>query len=737
MMSRKREAAPPALILLSDIKEAVPKFNVIDSPSFLIGRSPDSNLTLLGKNISRKHCTFDYDEEAKKWKIQSHSRTPVSVQGKNVKANSSITLECGDKIKITPNIVFEFKCSPDSQQKCCMDFKRPRFSSDDEEDEDDDISSTRNAQNLNDDVAFPDLDDDIGYPNLDDDVALIPHINDVDEDISLITDFGNVKKNVASIPNVDSDDQTASFDDKPELPSTLPVALLPDSEDFTEFRANYSDSVTESYNKAYSDPVSPSGIDSLPLSNDNVDFTSPLTVDDLEKEIQSYVNFDLDIFGDKASSHQKLKDDLEYRLKFIRKLINFNSSCESYFSNPDDVYMLKASIEELPAELSKSDYQNEKTLCKQSDEKLNRIILNMDAILMEKTKLAANFVHKFLEKFPSKKLHDTFENSQNLLDDDGLDFKPKSTLGGKEHEDLVREKNDLQTEIEKYKEENKRHKENTSWQESRIKFLELKIKDKEKLEIELENAKEETELLEKQNADMKRDLANLEIMELEYKNILETNKYREEDKRDKDALQRTINTLESQMKVLKEDNALLLSDNCVKKDEITNLKKKCEELEEKIKEKIVAATRCVSACGSDGSSEEEYCCDMVKEVKTSLMDLMEKEFSCSICGEMLIESTVTNCNHVFCSFCLQEWKKKQKKCPFCRGPLSKEVRAVIIDDYITSFMKLLSEKMYAERMKVISDRTAKKAPPPPPTPQGRGRTARRNSRQAAAVVDLS
>lgn len=95
---------------------------------------------------------------------------------------------------------------------------------------------------------------------------------------------------------------------------------------------------------------------------------------------------------------------------------------------------------------------------------------------------------------------------------------------------------------------------NMSWQESRIKFLELKVKEKEKLELELETSKEvctfvtvfnwsfvlyslisniikETEMLEKQNADLKRNLADLEIMELEYKNILETNKYREEDKR--------------------------------------------------------------------------------------------------------------------------------------------------------------------------------------------------------------
>ncbi len=33
----------------------------------------------------------------------------------------------------------------------------------------------------------------------------------------------------------------------------------------------------------------------------------------------------------------------------------------------------------------------------------------------------------------------------------------------------------------------------------------------------------------------------------------------------------------------------------------------------------------------------EFCCDMVREIKSSLIELMEREFNCSICGDLLIE----------------------------------------------------------------------------------------------------
>ncbi|XP_065205955.1 uncharacterized protein LOC135835562 [Planococcus citri] len=146
---------------------------------------------------------------------------------------------------------------------------------------------------------------------------------------------------------------------------------------------------------------------------------------------------------------------------------------------------------------------------------------------------------------------------------------------------------DLMCENEKYKEEIRKYKENMSWQESKIKFLELKVKEKEKREIELETVKEETEMLEKQNADLKKNLATLEILELEYKNMIARFKYREEDTREKDGLQAKITAMEDELEGLKNDNAQLLSDICKTVDDLTKMTEKCTELDEKMKEKIV------------------------------------------------------------------------------------------------------------------------------------------------------
>lgn len=65
---------------------------------------------------------------------------------------------------------------------------------------------------------------------------------------------------------------------------------------------------------------------------------------------------------------------------------------------------------------------------------------------------------------------------------------------------------------------------------------------------------------------------------------------------------------------------------------------------------------------------------------------------------------MTNCNHVFCAFCLKEWKKKKKQCPFCRAALTSEHRANVIDECITNLVKFISDKLYAERIQMIEDR---------------------------------
>ncbi|XP_065206891.1 E3 ubiquitin-protein ligase rnf8-like isoform X1 [Planococcus citri] len=104
------------------------------------------------------------------------------------------------------------------------------------------------------------------------------------------------------------------------------------------------------------------------------------------------------------------------------------------------------------------------------------------------------------------------------------------------------------------------------------------------------------------------------------------------------------------------------------------------------------------------SSSEDFCCETVKQVKLSFIDLIETEFECIICNGMFIEATLTACNHMFCNHCLQQWRKKSPNCPICRSLIKFEIKTTIIDNYIINTAKLISEKMYSDRKKALEER---------------------------------
>ena len=60
--------------------------------------------------------------------------------------------------------------------------------------------------------------------------------------------------------------------------------------------------------------------------------------------------------------------------------------------------------------------------------------------------------------------------------------------------------------------------------------------------------------------------------------------------------------------------------------------------------------------------------------KTIQNEIEVEDTKCAIClGIMKHDDliTITNCNHKFHSACLEEWKKKDNRCPKCRKPLPK------------------------------------------------------------------
>ena len=53
-------------------------------------------------------------------------------------------------------------------------------------------------------------------------------------------------------------------------------------------------------------------------------------------------------------------------------------------------------------------------------------------------------------------------------------------------------------------------------------------------------------------------------------------------------------------------------------------------------------------------------------------ELLEEDFVCSCCYEILLEPTTLPCGHTFCRFCLAKWwqTSKRTECVECRRPVN-------------------------------------------------------------------
>ena len=71
------------------------------------------------------------------------------------------------------------------------------------------------------------------------------------------------------------------------------------------------------------------------------------------------------------------------------------------------------------------------------------------------------------------------------------------------------------------------------------------------------------------------------------------------------------------------------------------------------------------------------------------------------------------CGHIFCKFCLLQWKKscqhRQYDCPNCREKVGRDKvpPSIYVENIITSWMSELGPEMLAERKKAIEERKGK------------------------------
>ncbi|TGZ61538.1 hypothetical protein CRM22_007948 [Opisthorchis felineus] len=89
-----------------------------------------------------------------------------------------------------------------------------------------------------------------------------------------------------------------------------------------------------------------------------------------------------------------------------------------------------------------------------------------------------------------------------------------------------------------------------------------------------------------------------------------------------------------------------------------------------------------------------------------LQSLLEKEFTCAICHEILINSTALRCGHCYCEYCICRWLSRNTSCPVCKKKTMKTTRLIILDSFIRQVYELLlPTEEYRARLEEMELRT--------------------------------
>lgn len=75
-------------------------------------------------------------------------------------------------------------------------------------------------------------------------------------------------------------------------------------------------------------------------------------------------------------------------------------------------------------------------------------------------------------------------------------------------------------------------------------------------------------------------------------------------------------------------------------------------------------------------TEEHWYDDDSQDAEKSMIDRFETianyldEFECPICYETFKTGYATDCEHVFCTSCLENWMRDNSVCPYCRARIN-------------------------------------------------------------------
>ncbi|XP_065584601.1 E3 ubiquitin-protein ligase rnf8-like, partial [Artemia franciscana] len=68
----------------------------------------------------------------------------------------------------------------------------------------------------------------------------------------------------------------------------------------------------------------------------------------------------------------------------------------------------------------------------------------------------------------------------------------------------------------------------------------------------------------------------------------------------------------------------------------------------------------------DIRQEEDENKEKLEAFQKKQLDLLETDYSCSICLEVYVKPVRMPCQHIFCKTCIIQWDREHLGCPFCR-----------------------------------------------------------------------
>ena len=100
-----------------------------------------------------------------------------------------------------------------------------------------------------------------------------------------------------------------------------------------------------------------------------------------------------------------------------------------------------------------------------------------------------------------------------------------------------------------------------------------------------------------------------------------------------------------------------------------------------------------------------------RDNQLKLLKLSNDELKCTICDELFLIPVTLNCGHVFCEFCINQWKDKVKKakdftCPNCRIEVTTQSRSLQLENLISALYRDIDPSIAKDREDLIKERKA-------------------------------